>query len=100
MKALNLEENAWLKMPSGDALGRGMSERAAFESNPQGFFKRIVSGNKASSMPSLIVGYSSAMRQLSGVLSKSKYEQAVTFKNCWLQTDESNECSIDVWIHR
>lgn len=99
MNVINAEEISWLRLPSAATFG-GVSEQEGFELNPEAFLEEIFDQNETISKPSLIVGYSSVMGRLSGVLNRYRYGRTSVFANCWFQTDKDNECSVDVWRYQ
>lgn len=98
---LNRKEISWLLLPSLSTGER--SQRQEFEADPVGYLQSVFRLNKSkkSSHPGVIVGYSQLMnsKHMSALLKAWGYSRHKVLNNCWIQTDENNECSIDVW-HR
>jgi len=84
----------WLKLPSPHGK---ISQRQSLERDPETFLREVFDGNPPERMPTLLVGFTETMRQLTAILKQQRYKQAKTFRNCLFQTDDSNECSIELW---
>jgi len=94
---INGQERKWLPFPK-DGTVSGLSEREYFEKNPPDTLSSML--NRTTSLPDLIVSFSTTSREIEPLLHKNSYTMHKRLSNCLLTFEEDSECIMDIWVLR
>lgn len=99
--AANADGISWLQLPTDCAANSGtdsvLSQRQCFELDPAHYLRDIFSLNSKTKSPDLLIGYASLMVKVGAVLDQHGYQMYQSVDNCWLKTDDDNECELLVY---
>lgn len=97
MQALNARDMGWLHLPqNGSGQPACMTQRGCFEQQPAQYLQQVLNAN-LHARPRLVVAYAAVGRAIQDVLDEHAYVHRLTLRNCVLQTDDDNACSLGVW---